>query len=522
MAHDAQPYRTRADLPAWVDEPGGQHPGTFPFVRGIHPQMYTQRLWRMRQYAGFGGPEETNARWRLLLDQGQHGVSCAFDLPTQIGYDSDDPRARNDAGRLGVAIDTLDDFVELFDGIPLGEISGTFNINASAVVVYAMLLETADRQGVDPASLTGTIANDPLIEFVARGLWRIPPGGALRLVGDVYEYSLRHTPKFYPVNLRGTLVYEAGGTAAQEIGFALACAKGYLDLLQERGCDMAEATARLSFLLFGDTNVLEEACKFRAARMLWAHLVRDRYGVESPHGQKMRFTVAIGNYNLRAQVPELNLVRNSLGALGGVLGGCQGMLVAGMDEAFEIPSEKASLLGLYTQQVIAHESKVTSVADPLGGSYYVESLTEQLRCEIAAVMDAVEDAGGAVGAIESGLLQRMVADSAYRVQAEEDSGERVVVGVNTPGAAAAEDPEFDLHTHDVAAVERKRRALAAFREGRDAALANKALGALRDALDGTDNVVDPVRAALRGGATLGEVMALCADRYGEYVEPVEA
>jgi methylmalonyl-CoA mutase N-terminal domain/subunit len=329
------------------------------------------------------------------------------------------------------------------------------------------------------------------------------------------------TPRFYPMNLRATLVYEAGGTSVQEIGFGFACAQAYLDQLVARGADLAKAAARVSFLLFGDTNLLEEACKFRAARMTWAQLLHHRYGVTDPSAQHMRFTVAVGNYNLRAQLPELNLVRNALGALGGVLGGCQGMLVAGMDEAFEIPSEKNSLLGLYTQQVIAYESGVAQTVDPLGGSYYVEATTERLRREITGVMAEIDEAGGAVVAIENGLLQHRIADSAYAVQMAEESGQKLVVGVNTPGSTAAADPDFELHEADSGWADAKRQELARFRHGRDGAAVAEQLSRLRDGVVGQENLVDPIRAALRDGVSVGEIMAVLIGHYGEFEEPIE-
>jgi methylmalonyl-CoA mutase N-terminal domain/subunit len=516
---DDRRYWTADDVPPWLGTPGAQHPGEFPFVRGIHPELYTKRLWRMRQYAGFGGPEETNARWKALIAQGQDGVSCAFDLPTQLGYDSDDEVAASDAGRLGVAIDTLDDFVALFDGIPLDRTGATFNINASAAVIYAMLLEAADQQGVDPARLTGTIANDPLIEYIARGLWRLPPGGSMRLMADVFAHSLEHTPAYYPINLRGTLIYEAGGTALQELGFALACAQEYLDAVQTRDVDMEAATAHFSFLFFSDSNFLEEAAKFRAGRMLWAEMVKARYGVLSPSGQKLRFTAAVGNFNLRAQMPELNLVRNTLGVLGGVLGGCQAMLVAGMDEAFEIPSEYSSLLGLYTQQVVAHESRVTQAVDPLGGSYYVEAATDRILAGVRDAVTDIERGGGAIRAIEDGTLQRAISDAAYAYQLDEESGRRLVVGVNTPGSQPPTDPDFALHEHDDATLTAKREHLRSYRASRNAPAVDAALTALAVVLQGSDNTIPAMRAALRVGATVGEIMTACVARYGEYEEP---
>jgi methylmalonyl-CoA mutase, N-terminal domain len=514
-------YFTRQDLPDWASQPGGENPGQYPFVRGIDPAMYSRRLWRMRQYAGFGSSEETNRRWKLLLAQGQDGISCAFDLPTQLGLDSDDPRSASDVGRLGVAIDTVEDFVDLFDGIPLDGTAATFNINAPSAVILAMLLEAADRQGCPADRLTGTLSNDPLIEFAARGLWRLPPEGSMRLVGDTFAYASERMPRYYPMNLRGTLVYEAGGTDVEELGFAMACAVAYLDRIAAHGVDLDRAAARFSFMFFADTNVLEVACKMRAARILWAELVSKRYGVKGASGQKLRFTAPVGNFNLRAQYPELNLVRNSLGALGAVLGGCQAMLVAGMDEAFEIPSERNALIGLYTQQVIAYESHVPDVVDPLGGSYYVEATTERMRATAQHLLEVVMERGGAVVSLEDGYIQRAIADSAYRVQVEEESGQRLIVGVNTPGSTPVVDPDMDLHEHDDGVLQRKQQRLSEYRRARDNRMVAAAQTALRHALDTEENVIPRMREALRAHMTIGEIMAVCVDRYGEYSEPPE-
>jgi methylmalonyl-CoA mutase N-terminal domain/subunit len=511
-------FYTAADLPEWARDGELPAPGEFPFLRGIHPEMYRERLWRMRQYAGFGTAKEANERWKALIASGQHGISCAFDLPTQLGLDSDDPVAAEDAGRLGVAVDTLDDFIALFDGIPLDQTATTFNINASAPVIYAMLLEAADHQGVPADRLTGTLSNDPLIEFIARGLWSLPPEGALRLMGDAFAHSLQVSPSFYPMNLRATLVYEAGGSVAHEFGFGMACAQGYMDELAGRGLDMGAVASRLSFLLFSDSNFLEEACAFRAARKLWAEMIEQRYGVTNRSAQKLRFSVAVGNFNLRAQLPELNLVRNTLGALGGILGGCQAMLVAGMDEAFAIPSEYSSLLGLYTQQVIAYESKLTDVVDPLGGSYYVEATTDKLLRAMREVMNRVEEEGGILAAIEAGMPQREINDAAYRYQLEEEEGKRLVVGVNTPGSPPPEDPSFELHEHDDSAMVAKRKALAAHRAQRDAAAWEAGMGEVERTLDSSDDLIPAMRAALRAGATIGEIMHACTARYGAYHE----
>jgi methylmalonyl-CoA mutase N-terminal domain/subunit len=515
-------YYTHRDLPHWASQPGGENPGQYPFVRGIDSDMYRRRLWRIRQYAGFGTSEETNLRWKLLLAQGQDGISCAFDLPTQLGLDSDDPRAASDVGRLGVAIDTLEDFLELFDGIPLDATAATFNINSPSAVILAMLLEAADRQGCPTDRLTGTLSNDPLIEFAARGLWRLPPGGAMRLVADTFAYASELMPRYYPMNLRGTLVYEAGGTDIEELGFAMACAVDYLDQIAARGADLERATARFSFMFFADTNVLEVACKMRAARMLWAELVSTRYGVKSASGQKLRFTAPVGNFNLRAQYPELNLVRNALGALGAVLGGCQAMLVAGMDEAFEIPSERNALIGLYTQQVLAYESHVPEIVDPLGGSYYVEATTERLRAAAQRLLDTVIERGGAVASLKDGFIQRAIADSAYRVQLEEESGQRLIVGVNTPGSVPPVDPDMQLHEHDETILQHKRQRLAEYRRARDRRLVSTAQTALKRALETDENVIPRMREALRAQMTIGEIMEICVGRYGEYSEAPES
>lgn len=521
------PVTTECGIPvAEIYGPGdvkveSEQAGQFPFTRGVHHEMYRTRPWRMRQYAGYGTATETIARWQTLLKQGQHGISCAFDLATQLGLDSDDPEARPEVGRLGVAVDTLDDMEGLFRELPLDKIAATFNINAPSAIIYALFLATARQQGIDLTKVSGTLSNDPLVEFIARGLWRVPPREALRLFADTFETSLVNTPNFYPINIRGCLFYEAGASDVQEIAFGLSCAKAYLRTLVDRGLDVDSVGKRFSFMMFADHNLLEQAAKFRAARRMWAHIVRDEFGATDPSAMKFRVTAPVGSYNFKIQQPQLNIVRGAYGALAAVLGGCQAMLVAGYDEAFEIPTEHAALLALRTQQILAEESGVTKTVDPLGGSYYVESLTDEMEARAGELIAEIDDVGGIVPAIERGMPQRLIADTAFHIEQSIEDGTKRVVGVNCYTVDEEEPPPV-LHKTDNAARDRQLATLAEHRRRRDAAATDTALQALREACGTDQNLTEPLIAAAESGATLGEMMTALVDRFGEYRESFSA
>jgi methylmalonyl-CoA mutase N-terminal domain/subunit len=494
-------------------------PSEFPFTRGVHPQMYRTRPWRMRQYAGYGGADETVARWQTLIREGQNGISCAFDLPTQLGMDSDDPEALPEVGRLGVAVDTLADMEALFATLPLDQVAATFNINAPSAIIYALFLATARHQGADLSKVSGTLSNDPLVEFIARGLWRVPPRAALRLFADTFEASLQNTPNFYPVNIRGCLFYEAGASDTQEIAFVLSCAKEYLRTLVDRGLDVNVVGRRLSFMMFADHNLLEQAAKFRAARRLWAHICRDEFGATDPSAMKFRVTAPVGSYNFKLQQPELNIIRGAYGALAAVLGGCQAMLVAGYDEAYDIPSEHAALLALRTQQILAEETGVTKTVDPLGGSYYVEWLTAQMEERAVELIAKIDEMGGMVTAIERGFPQKAIADTAFATELAVESGTKRVVGVNCYQVEDDDTTErMRLHEVDETARTRQLTALAAHRQHRDPAAVQAALSRLARDTAGDGNLTEPLVDAATNGATIGEMMQTLVARFGEYRE----
>ncbi|HEV7656730.1 MAG TPA: methylmalonyl-CoA mutase family protein [Mycobacteriales bacterium] len=520
--------RTESDIPvAESYGPGdvGAAPepaGTFPFTRGVHHEMYRSRPWRMRQYAGYGTATETVERWQTLLREGQNGISCAFDLATQLGLDSDDPEATPEVGRLGVAVDTLADMEGLFAALPLDKIAATFNINAPSAIIYALFLATARQQGADLTRVSGTLSNDPLVEFIARGLWRVPPRAALRLFADTFESSLENTPNFYPINIRGCLFYEAGASDIQEMAFVLSCAKEYLRTLVARGMDVNVVGRRFSFMMFADHNLLEQAAKFRAARRMWAHICRDEFGATDPSAMKFRVTAPVGSYNFKIQQPELNIVRGAYGALAAVLGGCQAMLVAGYDEAYDIPTEHAALLALRTQQVLAEESGVTKAVDPLGGSYYVEALTDEMESRAAALIAEIDGLGGIVPAIEQGFPQRAIADTAFQTEQSIESGTKRVVGVNCYVMDEDRDNPVPLHQVDDTARTRQLAALAEHRRTRDPGPLAGGLAALETAARGEANLIEPVIRAAEAGATLGEMMDLLVAEFGEYRESFSA
>jgi len=493
-------------------------PGEFPFTRGVQPTMYRGRPWTMRQYAGFGTAEESNRRYRLLLDQGATGLSVAFDLPTQIGYDSDAPQSAGEVGRVGVAIDSLADMETLFDGIPLDRVSTSMTINATGAILLAMYVAVAERQGVSPARLTGTLQNDILKEYIARGTYRFPPAPSLRLTRDVFAWCTRHTPKFNTISISGYHIREAGSTAGQEVGFTLADAVCYVETALSAGLAIDDFAPRLAFFFAAHTDLFEEAAKFRAARRLYARLMRDRFGARDPRSLMLRFHTQTGGVTLTAQQPENNVVRVALQALAAVLGGTQSLHTNGKDEALALPTEEAVTLALRTQQVIACESGVTNTIDPLGGSYFVEQLTDRIEAEAQAIIADVDARGGMVRAIEAGYPQREIERAAYRFQRSIDTGDRPIVGVNCHRGEGVEVPLFRL---DETAVRRQSWRLAQLRERRDNDSVGRALAEVERAARGSDNLLPPILDAVRAYATIGEICGVLAGVFGEYHETTD-
>jgi methylmalonyl-CoA mutase N-terminal domain/subunit len=493
------------------------HPGEFPYTRGVQPTMYRGRLWTMRQYAGFGTARESNERFKFLLGQGQTGLSVAFDLPTQIGMDSDDPNAEAEIGQVGVAIDSLADMEEMFDGIPLDRVSTSMTINAPASVLVAMYMVVAEKQGVPTGDIMGTAQNDVLKEYVARGTYIYPPRQSLRLAADLITYCARNAPKFNSISVSGYHIRDAGATAAQEIGFAFANAIAYLEACQRSGVDVDDVAPRISWIFNTHNNFFEEVAKYRALRRMWAHLLKERFGAKNPNSWKLRTHIQTGGATLTAQQPENNVVRASLQALASVLGGVQSMALSCYDEALAIPTEDAQRIALRTQQIIAHESGVTDTVDPLGGSYYVETLTNEIEAKAQEYIDRVEDMGGAVAAIESGYMQAEIQEAAVRQQQDIESGRRVVVGVNR--FRSSEEPEpviFRVNTELARSqIERLRRV----RAEREGAVAQVALQRLHETARGEDNIMPAILDAVRAYATLGEICGELRKAWGEYRPP---
>lgn len=490
-------------------------PGEYPFTRGVYPSMYRGKLWTIRQYAGSGTADETNTRYRFLLEKGQQGLSVALDLPTQMGYDSDHPLSREEVGRVGVAIDTVADMESLFADIPLDQVSVNFTVNATAAIILAMYLVVAEHRGAAFDQLRGTLQNDPLKEFVARNTYIFPPGPSLRLTGDIIEYCHKHVPRFNPISITGYHVREAGANAVQEIAYALAAAIVYVDLMVARGLDVDDFAPRLSFHFSSQRDLFEEICKIRAARRLWARLMRERFGAEDPHSQRMRYFNGGSGVSLSHSEPLNNIVRGTLQCLAGVLSGAQACHVPSYDEAYRTPSEEAALLSVRTQQILAHESGVANVADPLGGSYFVESLTDQLEARIEETLREIEDRGGFVTAIEQGVIKQVIVRRAYELQQQVDVGERVVVGENLGGGTEAADGPRD-DAVDAINVERQIARLDEFRSQREKAEVNCALEALKAAAEGDNNVVPYLIRAVRAEATLGEICDVLRLVFGTY------
>jgi methylmalonyl-CoA mutase, N-terminal domain len=489
-------------------------PGDYPYTRGIYPSMYRGRLWTMRQYAGFGTARETNERFRLMLERGMGGINVAFDLPTQHGYDSDDPRAAGEVGKVGVPVDSLRDLETLFAGIPLADVSPANAINAPAAVILAMYVALAERQGLPPARLSGSTQNDILKEFLARGTYIHPPAPSIRLVTDVVEYSVRHLPRWNFINVCGYHVREAGGTLVHEVAFALADAITYVEAAVARGMPVDAFAPRFAFNFTAGTQFLEEAAKFRAMRRMWARIVRGRFGAARPASWAFRTGAGTAAHQLTAQQPENNIVRVALHALAAILGGAQSLHTAAYDEALALPTERSVMLALRTQQVLAYESGAADVIDPLAGSYYVESLTDEIETRATALIAEIEDRGGMVRAIESGWAQQQIADAAWRYQAAVESGERVVVGVNRFGGDEAPAPEIHRHVEDCAAEQVA--ALAQLRRERDGDRVARALDALGGVAAGPENTMPALIDAVKAYATVGEICGVLRHAFGEH------
>jgi methylmalonyl-CoA mutase N-terminal domain/subunit len=488
-------------------------PGQFPFTRGPYSSMYTARLWTMRQYAGFGTAEDTNRRFRQLLTAGQMGLSTAFDLPTQMGFDSDHPMAAGEVGRVGVAIDTVDDLAQLFREIPLDQVSTSMTINATAAILLAMYIVVGEEQGVPRAKLTGTVQNDVLKEYIARGTYIYPAHPSLRLVADIFRFVANESMSFNPISISGYHMREAGATAVQEVGFTLSNALEYVRVAVAAGLAVDTFGPRLSFFFASHNDLFEETAKFRAARRLWARLVRERFSAGDSTA-RMRFHTQTGGVTLQAQQPLNNVVRVTLQALAAVLGGTQSLHTNGYDEALSLPSAESATLALRTQQVLGYESGVPQVVDPLAGSYYVESLTDQIESGARALIDEVDALGGAARAIERGFFQEAIARSAYELQKAQESGERVVVGVNR---FTDDSVPVSITAPDFSALEAQQRGrLAEVRRNRDGQAVQVALADVRAAAAGTDQLMPPIITAVRARATLGEISDTLREVWGVY------
>ena len=512
-----EPVYGPAALSDWDPDERLGAPGEYPYTRGVYGSMYTGRPWTMRQYAGFGTATESNRRYHQLIEHGTTGLSVAFDLPTQMGYDSDAPIASGEVGKVGVAIDSIDDMRTLFDGIPLDQVSTSMTINAPAALLLLLYQLVGEEQGVDPAKLTGTIQNDVLKEYIARGTYIFPPKPSLRLVTDLFRYCRAEIPRWNTISISGYHMAEAGATPVQEIAFTLADGIEYVRAAVASGQDVDDFAPRLAFFFVARTTLLEEIAKFRAARRIWAQVMRDEFGARNPKSQMLRFHTQTAGVQLTAQQPEVNLVRVALQGLGAVLGGTQSLHTNAYDEAIALPTEKAARLALRTQQVLAYETDVTATVDPFAGSYAVESMTDDIEAATRDLMRQVEELGGAVAAIERGFQKTEIERSAYRVAQEIDAGERVVVGLNR-FTVDIEEPYEPLRV-DPAIEEQQRRRLATLRGERSATDVDRALTDLQKAAEGSDNVLYPMHDALRARATVGEVCDALRQVWGVYVPP---
>jgi methylmalonyl-CoA mutase, N-terminal domain len=489
-------------------------PGEFPFTRGPYKDMYRGRPWTIRQYAGFGSAEETNARFRYLLERGQTGLSVAFDLPTQLGYDSDDPRAAGEVGRAGVAIDSLADMEILFDAIPLGEVSTSMTINAPAALLLLLYELVAERQGVPGNELRGTVQNDILKEYAARGNYIFPPKPSMRITTDLFAYAHERLPKMNTISVSGYHIREAGSTAVQELAFTLAHGIAYSQAAIDAGLSPDEFGARLSFFFNAHNHFFQEVAKFRAARRLWARIMRDRFGATNPKAQALRFHAQTGGSTLTAQQPENNIVRVAVQALSAVCGGAQSIHTNAFDEALALPTENSVRIALRTQQVLAHEAGGTDSADPLGGAYFIETLTRELEQRVWELIERIDELGGAVAAIEQGFTQHEIEEAAFEYERKVEAGEKVVVGVNR--FAEAEEEAIELHALDPEAEKRQVERTRRVRVERDAGAAEAALTRLREAARGDENLLPVMREALAAMCTVGEICDALRDEFGTY------
>jgi methylmalonyl-CoA mutase, N-terminal domain len=513
-----EPVYTPDDLNGFDHGRDLGYPGEYPFTRGIQPTMYRGRFWTMRQYAGFGTAEESNQRYRYLLAQGQTGLSVAFDLPTQIGYDSDDPMAAGEVGKVGVAIDSIEDMLTLFSDIPLDKVTTSMTINATAAVLLALYVAVGRQQGVPADKLGGTVQNDILKEYIARGTYIYPPKPSMRLITDIFAYCKTDVPQWNTISISGYHMREAGCTAAQEIAFTLADGIAYVDAALAAGLDIDDFAGRLSFFFACHNNFLEEVAKFRAARRLWAKIMRERFEAKSARSQMLRFHTQTGGATLTAQQVENNIVRTTVQALAAVLGGTQSLHTNSMDEALALPSEKAVQIALRTQQVLAYENGVGDVADPLGGSYFVEAMTNRLEAEAEEYIRTIDGLGGALAGIEQGFQQREIQESAYRFQRQIEAKERVIVGVNE---FRTQDVEVsDLLRVDPALGQRQAEKLRGLRANRDSAAVDHLLTRLEQAAQGTDNLLPIMVECVESRVTLGEISHRLRKVWGEQRETV--
>jgi len=491
-----------------------EEPGTFPFTRGVHATMYRGKLWTMRQYAGFGTAQETNKRYKYLLSQGQTGLSMAFDLPTQIGYDSDDAMALGEVGRVGVAISSLADMEQVFDGIPLDKVSTSMTINATASILLALYLAIAEKQGVPWSKVSGTVQNDILKEYIARGTYIFPPRPSLRLIADVVEFCVKEVPGWNTISVGGYHMREAGCTAAQEIAFTLADGIAYVQTCVERGLAVDDFASRIAFFFNCHSNFLEEIAKFRAARRLWAHIMRDRFGAKNERSMMLRFHTQTAGSTLTAQQPDNNVVRTTIEALAAVLGGTQSLHTNAKDEAIALPTEESALLALRTQQIIAYESGVTAEPDPLGGSHYVERLTDELDAKAREYLNKIDNLGGMLKAVESGYVYKEIYGAAYEHQKAVERKEKIIVGVNE--FVSGKKLALKMQKTDPKMEPRRRRDLAALRKKRNRVTVDKCLATLGKAAKSSENLMPILVDSVRNYVTVGEICNVLRGTFGEY------